>query len=437
MLREDYKAAFDRIQPDRALEIKTQARIAARLNGKGWAKRRGRMAAFALVIAILLIGTAIAASLHSNILKRIFGSRMPSQEAEAALVRNADQAGDSGVRLALDEYLVDQSTLNLSWSVSSARDEPVYYVTWAEIDDYGLSARDEAQGYVPGFPYGGSDESIGDGAIVRLTPDADTYTSWCSFGWAHGIDRQLTARVHVCAFTADMQAVQTQYSAVELCFAEPGDAAYNAIRALEASGVLGVAADLPLCYVNSYEAFQRALGDGTESTEICAALTDSGLFRPLTELTVEVEIAPPSAAADYELASPVMFDLSGRTVVLQAMRFDTASVLIQYDVVVNDASDADPAYTWYLLAAPDGKVKNVEWHLSMSCEVETVERNEQTCTVLHYVLSGESPVTELPDSLTFIPTQKVDRRDGEAPAEYWQRIAEQARAEDCFTVALE
>ena len=132
-----------------------------------------------------------------------------------------------------------------------------------------------------------------------------------------------------------------------------------------------------------------------------------------------------------------MFDLSGRTVVLQAMRFDTASVLIQYDVVVNDASDADPAYTWYLLAAPDGKVKNVEWHLSMSCEVETMERNEQTCTVLHYVLSGESPVTELPDSLTFIPTQKVDRRDGEAPAEYWQRIAEQARAEDCFTVALE
>lgn len=129
MLREDYKAVFDRIQPDRALEMKTRARIAARLNGKEQAKRGGRTAVIVLAMAILLIGTAIAASLHSNILARIFGSRTPSQEAEAALVRNADQANGSGVQLTLDEYLADQSTLNLSWSVSSARDEPVYYVT--------------------------------------------------------------------------------------------------------------------------------------------------------------------------------------------------------------------------------------------------------------------------------------------------------------------
>lgn len=436
MLREDYKAVFDRIQPDRALEMKTRVRIAAWLNGKEQAMRGGRTVAIVLAMAILLIGTAIAASLHSNILARIFGSRTPSQEAEAALVRNADQANGSGVQLTLDEYLADQSTLNLSWSVSSAREESVYYVTWAEIDDHGLSARDEAQGYVPGFPYGGSDESIGDGAIVRLTPDAGAYTSWCSFGWAHGIDRQLTARVRVCAFTTDMQAVQTQYSAVELCFAEPGDAACAAVRALEASGMLGVAADFPLCYVNSYEAFQRALGDGTESEEICAALTDSGLFQALTELTVEVEIAPPSAAADYELTSPMTFDLSDRTVILQAMRFDTASALIQYDVVLNDASGVDPAYAWYLLATPDGRVKNVEWRLSLSGEAETEERDGQTRTILHYALSSESPVTELPASLTFIPVQEIDRRDGEAPAEYWQRVAEQARAEDCFTVAL-
>ena len=130
------------------------------------------------------------------------------------------------------------------------------------------------------------------------------------------------------------------------------------------------------------------------------------------------------------------FDLSDRTVILQAMRFDTASALIQYDVVLNDASGVDPAYAWYLLATPDGRVKNVEWRLSLSGEAETEERDGQTRTILHYALSSESPVTELPDSLTFIPVQEIDRRDGEAPAEYWQRVAEQARAEDCFTVAL-
>lgn len=28
----------------------------------------------------------------------------------------------------------------------------VYYVTWAEVDDHGLTEADEAQGYMPGFP---------------------------------------------------------------------------------------------------------------------------------------------------------------------------------------------------------------------------------------------------------------------------------------------
>lgn len=344
---------------------------------------------------------------------------------------------DAGITLKLDEYLADQNTLNLSWTVTSQRDEPVYYVTWAEIDDHGLTEADEAQGYVPGFPYGSSDESIGDNALVRLAPEANAYTSDMSQGWAHGIDRPLTARVYVRAYTTDLVMKQTDFRAPELYYVEPGDAAYDAVKDIEAAGGIPMASNLPLCYVRSYDAYQQALGNGTEPEEICDALAASGLFRPLKDLTLEVEIAEPVDTASFKLAEPQTFELPGRTVELKAMKFDIASTLIQYDVILDNDADANTATCWYLVAGPDGQVKNVEWSLSLSSsEAETIERDGKPCTVIHYDLGSDSPVTDLPESLTFIPVSDLPRQEGEPSTTYWQRVADQAKAEGCFTVKL-
>lgn len=437
MLKDDYKAIYDRIQPSRSLEAETEAQIMAHFDGKKLIKPVSRTAVIAIALAVLLVGTAIAATLQSNILSNLFRGRTPSPDAEAALVRDAGQVSDAGITLKLDEYLVDQNTLNLSWTVTSERDEPVYYVTWAEIDDHGLTEADEAQGYVPGFPYGSSDESIGDNALVRLVPEANAYTSDMSQGWAHGIDRPLTARVYVRAYTTDLVMKQTDFRTTELYYVEPGDAAFEALKDAEATGSIIVASNLPLCYVGGYDAFRQALGNGTEPEEICDALTASGLFQPLKDLTVEVEIAKPTDSAAFELVEPQTFELPGRTVELKAMKFDIASTLIRYDVILDSDADTNAATCWYLVAGPDGKVKNVEWSLSLSgSEVETIEHDGKSCTVIHYDLGSDSPVTDLPESLTFIPVSDLPRQEGEPSTTYWQRVADQAKAEDCFTVKL-
>ena len=127
MLKDDYKAIYDRIQPSRSLEAETEAQIMAHFDGKKLIKPVSRTAVIAIALAVLLIGTAIAATLQSNILSNLFRGRTPSPDAEAALVRDAGQVSDAGITLKLDEYLVDQNTLNLSWTVTSERDEPVYY----------------------------------------------------------------------------------------------------------------------------------------------------------------------------------------------------------------------------------------------------------------------------------------------------------------------
>ena len=410
----------------------------AHFDGKKLVKPISRAAVIAASLAVLLLGTALAAALKSNILSNLFRGGMPSPEAEAALVRDAGQATGAGLTLKLDEYLADQNTLTLSWTVTSERDEPVYYVTWAEVDDHGLTKADEAQGYVPGFPYGGSDESVGDNALVRLATGANAYTSYMSWGWAHGIDRPLTARVYVRAYTTDLVANQTDYPAPELYDAGPGSAVYDVVKEIEAAGGIPMAVNIPLCYVSCYDAFRQALGNGTEPEEICDALTASGLFRPLQDLTVEVEIAEPTETAGFALTEPRTFELPGRTVVLNAMKFDIASTLIQYDVILHNDEDADPAACWYLIVGPDGTVKNVAWSLSLSgSEAETVQCGGEPCTVIHYTVGGDSPVTDLPDSLTFIPVSDLPRQEGEPSTAYWQRVADQAKAEDCFTVELD
>ena len=68
MLKDDYKAIYDRIRPSRSLEAETEAQIMAHFDGKKLIKPISRTAVIAIAMAVLLVGTAIAATLQSNIL---------------------------------------------------------------------------------------------------------------------------------------------------------------------------------------------------------------------------------------------------------------------------------------------------------------------------------------------------------------------------------
>ncbi len=66
----------------------------------------------------------------------------------------------------------------------------------------------------------------------------------------------------------------------------------------------------------------------------------------------------------------------------------------------------------------------------------TIERDGKPCTVIHYDLGSDLPVTDLPESLTFIPVNALPRQESEPSTAYWQRVADLAKAEDCFTIKL-
>lgn len=442
MFEQDYKALYDQIQPSPSVKKQTAHRITAHFSGRRPKSLSRRAIVLAVVLALLLVGTALAVTWRSPILNRLFGEGAPSRQAESALVRSGEEAASQGIVLKLEEYLADEHTLNLAWSVTSTRNQPVYYRTWAVIDDSSLAESEQIADNDPGLPYGGYDESLGDGSIIQLTPEANCYTSWCASGWTQSIDKPLTVTIYACAYTTGLTAVPSGYSHGELCFAQEGDPALSALKAAEASGSLLIASDLPLCYVNSYGAYAQAQAQFSGQSlnldqAALAALEESGLFRPLVQLCVETEILPASAQAQFALSQSQSFLLPDRTVELTQLTIDAASTLIRYDVILEGTPDADPGTSWYLIADPQGRVLNTDWLLSLSgAEPQIVQRNGKTVTVIHYSMAGESPITSLPHSLTFLPVCNLPRQAGESSQHYWQRVAEQASPENCFTLPL-
>ena len=81
MLKDEYKAIYDRIQPSRSLEAETEAQIMAHFDGKKLVKPISRTAVIAIALAVLLVGTAIAATPARRRRPRWFGmqGRCPTQ----------------------------------------------------------------------------------------------------------------------------------------------------------------------------------------------------------------------------------------------------------------------------------------------------------------------------------------------------------------------
>ena len=176
MLKDDYRKLFDSISPDAALEQRTRKEIMDMLHPKRKYRNNVRRAVCLAAAMLLLVGTAFAVMTASGILGRLFRNVEPSQQALESIVRDSMQVSDNGVTLNMDEYLFDQSTLHLGWTVSSEREKDVFYTSsyhysYSNPDDEILA--EESIGGVYGA-YGSGD--VGDGLLVHLNGENPNFT---------------------------------------------------------------------------------------------------------------------------------------------------------------------------------------------------------------------------------------------------------------------
>ena len=82
-------------------------------------KKRAASLLLALVLLVQMVGTAFAAVSASGILNRLFPNDEPSAQVVESVVANPAQVTENGVTLNIDEYLIDQNTMHLGWTVSS------------------------------------------------------------------------------------------------------------------------------------------------------------------------------------------------------------------------------------------------------------------------------------------------------------------------------
>ena len=439
MIREEYKRAFADILPDPALEARTE-RMAIQMRIKNSKPaRRFSAALIAAIVFVLAAGIAVAATIQSGILDKLFIYDEPSEAAQEAVIHGGDSASDQGVTLAVTEYLMDGNSLHIGWNVRSEREEPVYYITSYELSD---GDAEESVSYA-GF---NSSREIGDNILTQLSPDRPEHDGQMSSGYKPTSDAPVEATIHIKAYTTALTPVQ---AADDVLY--PDDDEMDAYLARAAAGEIGVTSE-GYSWLNLYPAYQEAYDtltvdydgnsdpDGAIIDQIYEdALVESGLMQPLTELSVTVSI--PVQTSDPAKSAGIgesEFILPDRRVVIHEFSMDVASTVLRYDVyptVDVDLGGSWPAGWWYLLVDPEGNVLNpaIGLNMDMMANGDEYEAGKPLCMTVE--CSG-NPAVEVPEYVTFVPSCALDRIEGENSFDYYQRMAALADPEDCFRINL-
>ena len=445
MIREEYKRAFADILPDPALEARTE-RMAIQMRIKNSKPaRRFSAALVAAIVFVLAAGIAVAATIQSGILDKLFIYGEPSEAAQEAVIHGGESASDEGVTLAVTEYLMDGNSLHVAWSVTSERDEPVYYITDYELIDGSTELEQAENANFFGSP---SSEGVGDNILTQLTPERASHTDYMGRGYQSAPDAPVVAKIRVRAFTTKLTPVDMD---VDLLY-PISDEEIAAYQAIAAAGEIGVTAD-GRSRLDEYASYKAALDslrknrvhESDEDGSIYNrrredALVESGLMQELTELvctvTVPVQTSDPANSAGIGESE---FVLPGRRVAIREFSMDVASTVLSYDIYPDDESSWDGNWMsngwWYLLVDPEGNVLNPAIGLSISANDNTETRAEGEPLCIHVNCDG-NPVTEIPEYVTFVPTCALDRVEGENSFDYYQRMAALADPADCFQVSL-
>ena len=435
MTREQYKASFSRIIPDPALEARTERMAMEMLNRK--TKRNLSVALIAAIVFILAAGLAVAASVHSGLLEGLFTDGEPTDAAQQAVIGSNQRVEDQGVSLTMKEYLMDGNSLHCAWQVESQRDEPIYYTTSYEIDDGGAMDEQPVGGHYGGYASG----EVGDNMLVQLTPERNGYAGNLGNGYVQAPDQPIRVTLTLHVYTSEL--IPEVVDGLDSIYGSEGTDA-EGYQAMAAAGKIGVTPE-GYCWLNEYPAYEEALARHDLSKEDLdtaseAALSESGLMIPLTQLSLTVEIpVQTSDKANSAVYGAAEYILPDRRVMLRECSMDVASTVVRYDIYPHediDFSGDEIQGWWYLLVDPEGHVMNADIGLSMSAESNAETRLPDEPLCIRVTCSG-NPVPNPPTALTFVPTCALERQENESSDAYYQRMVELANPADCFSISLE
>lgn len=433
MFRDDYKKLMDGLSPSLSLEQQTEREILEMLHPNRKQRNHIRRAACIAAAALLLIGGAFAAIHTSGILTRIFGDDKPSQKALEAVVRDSMQVSENGVTLNMDEYLFDRNTLHLGWTVSSEREGDVFYSSSYEYSYTSPGDEILAEESIGGAygAYGSGD--VGEGILVQLNSDNPSHYSYAGYGYRTLPEGTINTRVTVRAYETDFACTDVA-SAFDLTFVESYD---PASMELEKARKIGVDEN-HMSSVNGYEAYcealQKLLAEGVEwGAAHEAAYVESGIFKEVAVLELNVSIDPGVAAEPrFQLDGERRYELPGATVILKTLSVDTASTIIEYDVIADQSTAVNGLGLAYIFFDQDGNLLEPDYILGASGTEIDAPEGKQAWNITH----DGNPLPESVTAITFVPRGQLERMENEPTKDYLLRVREAADPAACFTVEL-
>lgn len=433
MPKDAIRDLFDSVSPDASIVLNTEREIRNMIERKNENRRIPLKAAvIALAACLILTGTALALN-ASGILERLFPNGNISKQAKDSIVINAAQATENGITLNLDEYLIDQNTMHLGWTVRSERDRDVFYTTSYELNYTNPADELLAENSIGGRYGSTSSIDVGNDMMVHLSKASPIYSGFTDYGYNGCLTSPIQAKVIVHAYETDYEIAEI-VQVMDLY--EPGS---EIVKNLEKEKKVAVDA-LHRSTISGYSAFIEARGkrlkegmDIDEASEI--ALVESGVFRKVAVLEVNVTIQPgQTPVSRYSLSEPLVFELPGKTVVLKTLAIDSASTIIEYDVITDaNASSILKDGLYYILFDQNGNPLTGDCSIGMEGgEKEPLSSGKRAWNIVH---SG-NPIPEDVNSITFVPKGTLERMEMEASNDYFIRIKENTDINTCFTVHL-
>lgn len=435
-MKKEFHELFDSISPDASVVDRTEKEINEmlfeKMNKKAMMRRT---VCIALAACVMLVGVAFAAVSASGILDRLFPNDEPSRQVLETLVVNAASAQQNGITVNIDEYLIDQNSLHMGWTVSSQREKDVFYTTNYELvytsaDDEAL-AEDSIGGWYGGY----SSAEAGDSVLVHLDKDNPRFSGFAGFGYKASPSSPVEAKLIIHAYETDYTPVSIDGNNIDLrCMDDP------AVAALENAKQIGVDSER-MTNISGYAAynaaFDKLMADGMDFDTVCeAALTESGVFTEVASIELIVTIQPEQAAAPrFVLGGEQRFELSDATVVFKTFSIDAASTLLEYEVHTEkdfDESNIIGNGVTYILFDQDGNPLNAAYALGMGIQHLEDKAGKH---VWHVNQSG-NPLPETVTAITFVPTANLARQEGESSNAYFLRMRKQAEEGQCFTVTI-
>ncbi len=291
----------------------------------------------ALIVALMMAGVAFAAMqvVHSGLLNRLFPKGAPA-EAEKMVVSDVLSNERDGLKLTLNEHLYDGRNIHLDWTVESARDDTVYYLT-----NYQLKNAEGSPLTISQWSSRWSYADLGGGTLtaLNLTLDgitgAKAYSGIASFGFMEDEVPKgpWTFTLDVYAYTTDLTPVAVNGDPYK--FTDGQILQLSKKRQIAIQGCRFGSINRYPEYLAAYDA---SAVDRSSSQEVVAASVKAhdacGLLKPLTHLSVTINLDSGDASnlKIKRLPAPQALTFGDLTIHIEKLEFDLAGIHTSYVV---------------------------------------------------------------------------------------------------------